>query len=153
MPRIVLLPCASGNANLKPLADEVMRTFPAMMLLGARQVGKSTLTHLLDLPHARYATLDDAVTLSSAREDPIGFVASPGSQTLVIDELQRYPELLLEIKAGIDRERRPGRLRITALPGRLRRAPRPGRFPRGAGTHRAFPSPVVQLLPHPGGPA
>ena len=88
-----------------------------MMLLGARQVGKSTLTHLLDLPHARYATLDDAVTLSSAREDPIGFVASPGSQTLVIDELQRYPELLLEIKAGIDRERRPGRLRITASPG------------------------------------
>ena len=69
------------------------------MLLGARQVGKSTLTRLLDLPHARYMTLDDAVTLSSAREDPIGFVASPGSRPLVIDELQRYPELVLEIKA------------------------------------------------------
>jgi ATPase of the AAA superfamily len=108
------------DRHLKPLADEAMRTFPAMMLLGARQVGKSTLTHLLDLPHARYTTLDDVVTLSSAREDPIGFVTSPGSQTLVIDELQRYPELLLEIKASIDRDRRPGRFLLTGSADLLR---------------------------------
>lgn len=61
-----IIPMHIRDRHLKPLADEAMRTFPAMMLLGARQVGKSTLTHLLDLPHARYTTLDDAVTLSSA---------------------------------------------------------------------------------------
>ena len=108
------------DRHLGPIAGEVMGTFPAMMLLGARQVGKSTLTHLLDLPQARYMTLDDTATLNSALEDPVGFITSGGTETLVIDELQRCPELLLEIKASIDRDRRPGRFLLTGSADLLR---------------------------------
>lgn len=108
------------DRHLGPIAGEVMGTFPAMMLLGARQVGKSTLTHLLDLPQARYMTLDDTATLNSTLEDPVGFITSGGTETLVIDELQRCPELLLEIKASIDRDRRPGRFLLTGSADLLR---------------------------------
>lgn len=106
--------------HLAAIADEVIDTFPALLLLGARQVGKSTLTRLLNLPKARFATLDDAVTRAMAAEDPVGFIASAGDDTLVIDELQRRPELLLEIKASIDRDRRPGRFVLTGSADLLR---------------------------------
>lgn len=87
---------------------------PAVMLVGPRQAGKSTLVQALaDGPHpARYVSLDDLRTLEAARHDPVGFVEDTGGP-LVIDEIQRAPELLLPIKAAIDRDRRPGRFLLT----------------------------------------
>ena len=87
---------------------------PAVMLVGPRQAGKSTLVQALaDGPHpARYVSLDDLRTLEAARRDPVGFVEDTGGP-LVIDEIQRAPELLLPIKAAIDRDRRPGRFLLT----------------------------------------
>ncbi len=87
---------------------------PAVMLVGPRQAGKSTLVQALaDGPHpARYVSLDDLRTLDSARRDPVGFVEDAGAP-LVIDEIQRAPELLLPIKAAIDRDRTPGRFLLT----------------------------------------
>ena len=87
---------------------------PAVMLVGPRQAGKSTLVQsLAGGPHpARYLTLDDLRTLDSARRDPVGLVESIDGP-LVIDEIQRAPELLLPIKAAIDRDRRPGRFILT----------------------------------------
>jgi hypothetical protein len=86
---------------------------PAVMLLGPRQAGKSTLVKTIAAgPHpARYVSLDDLRTLAAAREDPVGFVADGGP--LIIDEIQRAPELLLPIKAAIDDDRRPGRFILT----------------------------------------
>ncbi len=87
---------------------------PAVMLVGPRQAGKSTLVkELANGPHpARYVSLDDLRTLGAAREDPVGFVEG-AEGPLVIDEIQRAPELLLPIKAAIDHDRRPGRFILT----------------------------------------
>lgn len=87
---------------------------PAVMLIGPRQSGKSTLVRELAAgPHpARYASLDDIRSLEAAREDPVGFIED-ASGPLVVDEIQRAPELLLPIKASIDADRRPGRFILT----------------------------------------
>jgi uncharacterized protein len=87
---------------------------PAVMLVGPRQAGKSTLVQsLAGGPHpARYLTLDDLRTLDAARRDPVGFIESLDGP-VIIDEIQRAPELLLPIKAAIDRDRRPGRFILT----------------------------------------
>src|ERR1700733_5477710 len=87
---------------------------PAVMLVGPRQAGKSTLVQgLADGPYpARYLSLDDLRTLDAARRDPIGLIESAAGP-LVIDEIQRAPELLLPIKAPIDRDPPPGRFILT----------------------------------------
>lgn len=87
---------------------------PAVMLVGPRQAGKSTLVQsLAGGPHpARYLSLDDLRTLDAARRDPVGLIESADGP-LIIDEVQRAPELLLPIKASIDRDRRPGRFILT----------------------------------------
>jgi predicted AAA+ superfamily ATPase len=87
---------------------------PAVMLVGPRQAGKSTLVQSIARgPHpARYLTLDDLRTLDAARRDPVGLIDGADGP-LVIDEIQRAPELLLPIKAAIDRSRRPGRFILT----------------------------------------
>jgi hypothetical protein len=87
-----------------------LRQFRAVAVVGARQVGKSTLVR--ELPRRHYVTLDDLGTLAAAAADPQGFVERlPVPAT--IDEVQRVPELLLAIKAAVDRERRPGAFLVT----------------------------------------
>src|ERR1051326_5635112 len=87
---------------------------PVVVLHGARQTGKSTLVRELarTRPSSSYVTLDDAVALSAARLDPAGVLAGfPGK--VVLDEVQRAPNLFLAIKAEVDRNRRPGRFLLT----------------------------------------
>jgi predicted AAA+ superfamily ATPase len=85
-----------------------------VLIHGARQVGKSTLAAMViaDRPRARAVTLDDAATLSAANADPVGFVQQAAG-TLLIDEVQRAPDLLLAIKAEVDHDQRPGRFLLT----------------------------------------
>lgn len=87
---------------------------PVVLLHGPRQAGKSTLVAALAAgPHpATYVTLDDLATLASARRDPPGFVQSL-PDAVVLDEIQRAPDVLLAIKREIDRDRRPGRFLLT----------------------------------------
>ena len=86
-----------------------LRTFPLVVLSGARQSGKSTLsTHLQ--PNRRYLTLDDLDVLDQARRSPDSLLVNP---PLTIDEAQRAPELLLAIKRQIDKERNPGDFLLT----------------------------------------
>ena len=51
-----------------------------------------------------YLTLDDEVTMLSARNDPVGMIRS--LDRAVIDEIQRSPALLLAIKKSVDEDRR-----------------------------------------------
>ena len=88
-----------------------MQDTPVVLLTGPRQSGKSTLVQTL-VPEDWYFTLDDATVLASAQTDPVAFVRR-SSGTVVIDEVQRVPELLLAIKASVDRDRRPGRFLLT----------------------------------------
>ena len=100
--------------HLAPRIREALTDRPVVALVGPRQAGKSTLA--LDLVGSgalkRYVTLDDAVVLAAARDDPAGFVAGLPHGS-VIDEAQRAPELYLAIKARVDRDRRPGAFLVT----------------------------------------
>lgn len=93
---------------------EALADTPVVLLVGARQTGKSTLVrHLADSVYpARYLTLDDATTLAAARHDPTGFLAGLEGP-VIIDEVQRAPELFLAIKSSVDRQRQPGRFLLT----------------------------------------
>lgn len=88
---------------------------PVTLIQGARQVGKSTLALLVHQQRAesRYLTLDDPNVLAAAQQDPVFFAEQNGSELLIIDEAQRCPELLLPIKASVDRDRKPGRFLLT----------------------------------------
>jgi uncharacterized protein len=96
----------------KPLRAALSDT-PVVLVMGARQSGKSTLvTAVAGGDDARYMTFDDPILLGTARSDPVTFVAGLDG-VCIIDEIQRAPEILLPIKASVDRDRRPGRFLFT----------------------------------------
>lgn len=93
--------------------EEALVDTPVVVVAGPRQAGKSTLAeHVVASRGGTWLSLDDAATLDAARTDPVGFVA--GRTGLVgIDEAQRVSELLLAVKAQVDRDRRPARFLLT----------------------------------------
>ena len=98
--------------NLLPQAEDLLAHFPAVVIQGARQVGKSTLASMVagSLPHVAVSFDDDDVR-ESARLDPRAFVRQAGEGPLVIDEVQREPSVLLAIKSAIESlNSRPGTL-------------------------------------------
>ena len=96
--------------------EDLLSVFPAVELIGARQVGKSTLAAMIaeasDRP-TRILTLDDAETREAATADPRGFLALEPEGLLVIDEFQRVPGLALALKAAVDSDRTSGRFLLT----------------------------------------
>lgn len=78
------------------------REFPAVVLTGPRQTGKSTLLQHC-FPSHSYFTLDDPMTNKMAHDDPTAFLAR--SERMVIDEIQYLPEILTYIKIAVDRTR------------------------------------------------
>ena len=91
--------------------DEAMLDTPVVLLAGPRQAGKTTLVRQFADQGLHYLTLDDELTLLSAREDPVGMIRN--LDRAVIDEIQRAPQLLLAIKKSVDEDRRPGRFLLT----------------------------------------
>jgi predicted AAA+ superfamily ATPase len=91
---------------------QALRTFPVVVITGARQTGKSTLIRQL-LPGAArdYVTLDDLEILERAEREPDALLTT--RQPLTIDEIQRSPRLLLGIKRAVDKDRRPGRFLLS----------------------------------------
>jgi predicted AAA+ superfamily ATPase len=103
-----------------PVAREYLAHFPGLVIEGARQVGKSTLVRQIADADALVMNLDQEQVRAAASADPAGFVAAAGSRQLVIDEIQRAPELTLAVKASIDADRRPGRFLLTGSSSLLR---------------------------------
>ena len=96
---------------LTDAVQRVARTMPVVVVTGARQTGKSTLVEDL-LPGRRaYHTLDDLEVRALAERTPDELVGRPGP--MVLDEVQRVPDLLLAVKRAVDRERQPGRYILT----------------------------------------
>ncbi len=107
--------------HLEPVAERMLGNFPAVVIQGARQVGKSTFAQVLMARRPHLArTLDDPGVLAAARFDPVAFVDQAPGRALVIDEIQRAPGLILALKAAIDRDRTPGRFLVTGSADLLR---------------------------------
>ena len=102
------------HRNITAHIKAALSDSPVVLLNGARQSGKSTLVKKIasDIHPARYLTLDDAGVLAAAKYDPAEFIAGLDGN-IVIDEVQRAPELFLAIKAEVDRDRAPGRFLLT----------------------------------------
>ena len=96
---------------IEPRIDEALLDTPVVLLAGPRQAGKTTLVRQFAKRGLDYLTLDDELTLLSAREDPVGMIRN--LDRAVIDEIQRAPQLLLAIKKSVDEDRRPGRFLLT----------------------------------------
>ena len=82
-------------------------------LTGARQVGKSTLTEMLNLQNARRWSLDDDDICKAAADDAKGFVNHGDGETIVIDEIQKVPSLLNAIKMVVDKDNSKGQYLLT----------------------------------------
>ena len=85
-----------------------LEAYPVVAVMGARQVGKSTLCRKIASDNKlSICTLDDRDILLQATETPEGLLDDLGPHAF-IDEAQRAPGLFLAIKAVVDREQRPG---------------------------------------------
>ncbi len=88
--------------------------YPVVALVGARQVGKSTLARALaSARQMTYVTLDDAEVLRMAQQTPEAVLSLGGPGGVCIDEVQRVPSLLLAVKQLVDVDGRPGRIILT----------------------------------------
>lgn len=96
---------------IEPRIEEALLDTPVVLLAGPRQAGKTTLVRQFAEQGLHYLTLDDELTLLSAREDPVGMIRN--LDRAIIDEIQRAPQLLLAIKKSVDEDRRPGRFLLT----------------------------------------
>ncbi|MCD8020186.1 MAG: AAA family ATPase [Clostridiales bacterium] len=104
--------------HLEEQVLEASRYYPVIMVCGQRQVGKSTMLNHLQGKGRNYVTLDDMNARRLAEEDPGLFFETYGSP-LLIDEFQRVPSILLEMKrivdqAALDGEEVNGRYWLTA---------------------------------------
>jgi uncharacterized protein len=95
------------------LVEETLQDTPITVIQGARQVGKSTLARAVTNERsALMLSLDTAAVYRAAKADPEAFVRQSDG-LLVIDEVQRVPELVLAMKDAVEEDRRPGRFLIT----------------------------------------
>lgn len=92
-------------------ADEALSDTPVVLIIGPRRAGKTTLVKKMGTSERTYITLDDQTVLEAARNDPVGFIR--GLDQVIIDEVQRAPDLLLAIKKSVDEDYRPGRFLLT----------------------------------------
>ncbi len=104
-----VLPRAAAAA-----VERALRVAPVVVLLGARQTGKTTLVRSLpQLADRPYLTLDDFDLRAQAEVDPDSVVGR--APALVLDEVQRSRDLLIAVKRAVDRDRprKPGRFVLT----------------------------------------
>lgn len=92
---------------------EALQDSPVVLIHGPRQSGKTTLARQVGSKHAyAYYSFDDDNVRASAQADPVGFIADLPDR-VIIDEVQRLPELFTSLKATIDERRSPGRFLLT----------------------------------------
>ena len=117
------------------IVEKALKTRRVVIIGGARQCGKTTVSKLLVTPEITYRTLDDDLWLNTAKTDPQEFVKHT-TQLMIIDEVQKAVELLPAIKMRVDEDNRSGQYLLTgsahiqslpsvteSLAGRIREVP------------------------------
>ena len=99
------------HRDLMPCLNRALEQFPAVLVSGARQVGKTALCRRV-WTHANYVTLDLPAEAEAAQRNSESFLTRYPAP-LIIDEIQYAPELLRHIKTRLDRDRTPGQYLIT----------------------------------------
>ncbi len=107
--------------TLLQTATEQMAFSPAIVLLGPRQVGKTTLAKMIAAGYPGAISLD--LQLAGDREkliDGSGFLQAHRDHLIVLDEVQYVPEVFAQLRPEIDALRRPGRfLLLGSASGKL----------------------------------
>ena len=95
-----------------------LQTSRVINIVGPRQTGKTTLVRDM-LQAARFLNLDDEGLLSALTLDPFGQLSAVAAEAadaglpVVIDEVQRLPQIILALKRIVDQDRRPGQFVLT----------------------------------------
>lgn len=97
--------------QLTPQLELALRHFPAVLLTGPRQTGKTELLKHA-FPTAMYHSFDTLETRRLAATDPRSLLM-PDAERIIFDEIQAAPEILHHVKEAIDQDRRPGRFILT----------------------------------------
>ncbi len=92
--------------QLTTLLKKAAKTFPAILVVGPRQSGKTTLLKKEFGAKAQFVSLEEPDKRLWAKEDPRGFL-DHYSPPVIIDEFQYVPDLLPYIKERIDKNRKP----------------------------------------------
>jgi predicted AAA+ superfamily ATPase len=111
---VTTAPAQLLDRHARARVEEALGDTRVVVVLGARQVGKSTLVQKIadERGAMPVLTLDDQATRTAAGQDPTGFVADL-STPVVLDEAQRIPDVLLAIKQRVDDDPRPGQFLLT----------------------------------------
>ncbi len=101
------------HRTIEKKITEVSKEYSCVILLGPRQVGKSTVfRHLMEGTPRKEVTLDDMTERKLAKEDPALFLEMHPAPVL-IDEIQYAPELFSFIKIKVDNGAAPGSYWLT----------------------------------------
>jgi predicted AAA+ superfamily ATPase len=84
---------------ISPQIKSAIKSFPIVIIIGARQVGKSTLLKN-EFAEFKYISLDDLTIMAQAKSDPTSLWMD--SDRIIIDEAQKSPELFPAIKLAVD---------------------------------------------------
>jgi len=98
------------------------RQFPAVLILGARQVGKTTLARQT-FPRLPYVDLEEPRSRERFQDDPAFQLERYATTPVILDEAQAVPELFAALRGAIDRQaQKPGRFLLlgSAQPSLIR---------------------------------
>jgi predicted AAA+ superfamily ATPase len=112
------------DRSIFPLLQEYLSIFPALGLLGPRQVGKTTLVKNLKFEKdSLYLDLEKASDRAKLVDAEL-FLKAHADKTVILDEIQLMPELFAELRSLIDEQREPGRFILlgSASPDLIRKS-------------------------------
>lgn len=91
---------------------EYASSYPAVTLVGPRQSGKTTIVKAC-FPSYRYVNLEALNEREFAESDPVAFIGRFKGEKVILDEVQRTPNLLSQIQVAIDADKGNGRFVLT----------------------------------------
>lgn len=95
--------------SVKGHVEELLKQFPAVALLGPRQIGKTTLAlAVAEQTDALYLDLELPGDLAKLA-DPVDYLSRHRDRLIILDEIHRVPELFPVLRSLIDQSRRAGR--------------------------------------------